>query len=110
MKERQEEKPTAVFGSFRNIRTPTSEVIVGHICALRYEFRPSLATPILFLVDVRRDVPFFYDTFLVQIVADVATPDQALAAPWWSAALAHTNAYDPTTSHPSAHISPPHHG
>ncbi len=30
-----------------------------------YEFRPSLATPILLLVDVRRDVPFFYDTFLV---------------------------------------------
>ncbi len=40
-----------------------------------FEFRPSLATPILFLVDVRRDVPYFYDTFLVQIVASVATPD-----------------------------------
>jgi hypothetical protein len=77
---------------------------------IKDEFRPSLATPILFLVDVRGDVPYFYDTFPVQIEDAVATPDQASAVPWWSAALAHTNAYDPMTPHPSAHISPPHHG
>ncbi len=89
----------------KDIDTSSREIDVKY-----YEFRPSLAAPILFLVDVRRDVPFFYDTFLVRIVAAAATPDQALAAPWWSAALAHTDAYDPTTPHLSAHVLPPHHG
>ena len=61
-------------GSYPNTKSVSLE-------NMGYEFRPSLATPILFLVGVRRDVPYFYDTFLVRIVASVATPDQALAAP-----------------------------
>ena len=76
----------------------------------KYEFRPSLATPILFLVDVRRDVPNFYNTFLVRIVASVATPDQASAASWWSAALAHTIPRCMPMPQPSAQVSSPHHG
>ncbi len=30
---------------------------------LVYEFRPSAATPTIVLFDVRREVPYFYDTF-----------------------------------------------
>ena len=75
-----------------------------------YEFRPSAATPTIVLFDVRREVPYFYDTFGLIFLVRVATCDQESAAPWWSAALAHTIACAPTTPQPSAQTSSPYHG
>jgi hypothetical protein len=69
------------------------------------------ATPSLISFDIRREVPYFYNTFGLKFLACVvATCDQDLmAAPWWSAALAHTIACAPTTPQQSAQTSSPYH-
>ena len=75
-----------------------------------YEFKPSLATPITFYFDLRRNVPYFYDTFWVQKYFPVAALDVIPDAPWWSAALTHTIACGRVVPQPSAQVSSPHHG
>jgi len=46
--------------------------------------------PIIFIFDLRRDVPNFYDTFWVKKITLVAALNSIPDAPWCSAALAHT--------------------
>jgi hypothetical protein len=115
---------TCIFGNvapnlLHNVRVPSprqlqvpyavtnnSNMIYGNL----YEFTPSAATPTLVLFDVRREVPYFYDTLGLTFLACVATCDQESATSWWSAALAHTITCAPTTPHPSVQTSSPYHG
>ncbi len=55
-----------------------------------YEFKRGTATPIIFIFDLRRNVPYFYDTFWVKKITLVAALNAIPNAPWWSEALVHT--------------------
>ncbi len=55
-----------------------------------YEFKRDTATSIIFIFDLRGNVPHFYDTFWVKKITLVAALNAIPDAPWWSVALAHT--------------------
>jgi hypothetical protein len=57
---------------------------------LQYKFKRGTATPIIFIFDLRRNAPYFYDTFWVQKITLVAALNAIPDAPWWSAALVHS--------------------
>jgi hypothetical protein len=48
-----------------------------------YEFKWGFATPIIFIFDLRRNVPYFYDTFWVKKITPVAKLNVIPDAPWW---------------------------
>jgi hypothetical protein len=50
----------------------------------------SPATPIISFFDLRRNLPYFYDTLWVQKFTPVAAINVIPDAPWWSEALTHT--------------------
>ncbi len=49
----------------------------------RYKFKRGFATPIFFIFDLRRNVPYFYDTFWVEKITLVAELNVIPDAPWW---------------------------
>ena len=48
-----------------------------------YKFKRGFATPIIFIFDLRRNVPYFYDTFWVEKITLVAELNVIPDAPWW---------------------------
>ncbi len=48
-----------------------------------YEFKRGFATPIIFIFDLRRNVPYFYDIFQVEKIPLVAELNVIPDAPWW---------------------------
>ena len=53
-------------------------------CNIRvYKFKRGFATPIIFIFDLRRNVPYFYDTFRVEKITLVAELNVIPDAPWW---------------------------
>jgi hypothetical protein len=48
-----------------------------------YNFKRGFATPIIFIFDLRRNVPYFYDTFGVKNFTPVAELDVIPDATWW---------------------------
>jgi len=48
-----------------------------------YKFKRGFATPIIFIFDLRRNVPYFYDTFRVEKITLVAELNVIPDAPWW---------------------------
>ena len=55
------------------------------ICRIRtaYKFKRGFAATIFFIVDLRRNVPYFYDTFWVEKITLVAELNVIPDAPWW---------------------------
>ena len=49
----------------------------------KYEFKRGFATTIFFIVDLRRNVPYFYNTFWVEKITLVAELNVIPDAPWW---------------------------
>jgi hypothetical protein len=48
-----------------------------------YKFKRGFAMPIIFIFDLRRNVPYFYDTFRVEKITLVAELNVIPDAPWW---------------------------
>ncbi len=48
-----------------------------------YKFKRGFATPIIFIFDLRRNVPYFYDTCRVEKITLVAELNVIPDAPWW---------------------------
>jgi hypothetical protein len=46
--------------------------------------------PIIYIFDLRINVPYFYDTFRIKKITLVAALNAIPDAPWWSVALVHT--------------------
>ena len=46
-------------------------------------FKRGFATPIISIFDLRRNVPYFYDTFWVDKITLVAELNVIPDAPWW---------------------------
>jgi hypothetical protein len=57
--------------------------IVGADASAAYKFKRGFATPIFFIFDLRRNVPYFYDTFWVKKITLVAELNVIPDAPWW---------------------------
>jgi hypothetical protein len=50
---------------------------------IQYKFKRGFATPIIFIFDLRRNVPHFYDNFWVEKITLVAELNVIPDAPWW---------------------------
>ena len=48
-----------------------------------YEFKRGFAMPIIFIFNLRINVPYFYDTFWVKKFTPVAELNVIPDAPWW---------------------------
>jgi hypothetical protein len=48
-----------------------------------YKVKRGFAMPIIFIFDLRRNVPYFYDTFWVEKITFVAELNVIPDAPWW---------------------------
>jgi hypothetical protein len=74
-----------------------------------YEFNMGPETVVEVVLNLRRNVPYFYDTCWVikftLVSALILCPKQ----PWWSAALAHIIISCKTAPQPSAQVSSSHH-
>ena len=74
-----------------------------------YEFNMGPETVVEVVLNLRRNVPYFYDTCWVikftLVSALILCPKQ----PWWSAALAHIIISCKTAPQPSAQMSSSHH-
>ncbi len=72
-----------------------------------YEFDASPETVIEVVLNLRRNVPYFYDTLWVGKFTLVSALILCLKQPWWSVALAHTITRGASASKP-AHRRHPH--
>jgi hypothetical protein len=68
-------------GLWTKDRNPTYPAIL--LTILWYKFKRGFATTIFFIVDLRRNVPYFYDTFWVEKITVVAVLNVIPDAPWW---------------------------
>jgi len=66
-----------------------------------YKFKRGFVMPIILIFNLRRNVPYFYDTFGIKKSTPVAELHVIPDAPWWSAALTHTIAWCIPTPQPS---------
>jgi len=77
---------------------------------LPYKINSSPETVVEVVSTLRRNVPYFYDTFWVIKFTLVSALILCLKQPWWSAALAHTITWCMTMPQPSMQVSSSHHG
>ncbi len=68
-----------VNGNFRDTNTLYRKLVSP---IKRYKFKRGFATPIIFIFDLRRNVPYFYDTFRVEKITLVAELNVIPDAPW----------------------------
>jgi hypothetical protein len=53
------------------------------LVTMYYKFKRGFATPIIFIFDLRRNVPYLNDTFCVEKITLVAELNVIPDAPWW---------------------------
>ena len=74
------------------------------------EFNASPETVVEVVLNLRRNLPYFYDTLWVVKFTLVSALILCPKQPWWSVALAHTITWCMTMPQPSAQVSSSHHG
>ena len=80
------------------------------LCKVEYEFNASPETVVEIVLNLRRNVPYFYDTLRVIKFNLVSVLILCPKQPWWSAAFAHIIVWCKTTPQPSTQVSSSHHG